>query len=122
MNNLGLQKLLNKMAKNKTKKAMEKINEKIFALAVAVEELGNYEPTTEYDIRDHHIVSNIKVYDWLDEDDRDKIIEIFQLTDAEKEQVIKEFDENRLSGIYNHHCQDEVEYFKEWVEGCAHTN
>lgn len=96
------------------KNQISKINEEIYSLLQRVDELENYNPNNDFDTREGKIVANIKVYEWLDEDDAIKICEKLNL---DKTDVLEEFNENRLNSIYHHQCEDEVTFLKEQYEG-----
>lgn len=57
----------------------------------------------------------IKVYDYLQESDVETIIDKSTLSELAKERILEEFDEDRLHSIFNHTCDQELEYLLEAV-------
>lgn len=57
----------------------------------------------------------IKVYDQLDESDVETIIDKSALSELAKERIIEEFDSDRLHSIFNHTCDQELEYLLELI-------
>lgn len=53
---------------------------------------------------------NIKVYDYLSESDVETIIDKSTLSELAKERILEEFDSDRLNSIFNHTCDQEIEY------------
>ena len=53
---------------------------------------------------------NIKVYDYLQESDVETIIDKSTLSESVKERILEEFDSDRLHSIFNHTCDQELEY------------
>jgi hypothetical protein len=101
---------------NTTTKPLSKVNEKISQLASRILEIEQYEANDDFNTREGNICANIKVYEWLDEDDVMKYIKNRNLSSIE-EDILEEFNETRLNGIYDHTCEDQVEYLKERYEG-----
>ena len=93
---------------------ISKINEKIYSLFSTLEDLQ--ENNTDFETREGKIVANIKVYEWIDEDDVLKEVERLNLNEDARQQVIEEFNENRLYSIHSHTCEDQVSYLKEKYE------
>lgn len=93
---------------------ISKINEKIYSLFSTLEDLQ--ENNTDFETREGKIVANIKVYEWIDEDDVLKEVERLNLNEDARQQVIEEFNENRLNSIHSHTCEDQVSYLKEKYE------
>jgi hypothetical protein len=98
------------------KKAISKINEELFKVLSTIEELTENEKSKDFNTREGKICANIKVYDWFDKDDLESVLKDKQLTPYQKSLVTEEFDENRLSSIYNHVCEDQVNCLKEQYE------
>ncbi len=97
------------------KNQISKINEKIYHLFTELENIQDI--NHDFDTRDGKIVANIKVYDWLDSDDVQNKIDLYpNLSDAQKEVIKEEFNEDRLNSIYNHTCETEVDYLKDKYE------
>lgn len=94
---------------------LSKINAEIKSILNSINEYSELDLNNEFDTRDGYIVANIKVYDWLKDDDVLKVIENNQLENY-KTEILEEFDDNRLSNIYNHVCETEVSYLKEKYE------
>jgi len=105
--------------KNATK--LSKVNSEIQALTSSILEIESYEATNDFNTRDGHICANIRVYDWLDDDDVKKIIKDNDLQHAEEE-ILIEFDENRQNNIFNHFCETEVYYLKDKYENNCDLN
>lgn len=93
-------------------KPLSKVNEKIIDLAQQILDIESYNANDDFNIREGSICANIKVYEWLDEDDVKNIIKSENLQSNEFA-ILDEFNENRLNNIYNHHCEMEVMYLKE---------
>jgi hypothetical protein len=103
------------------KNQISKANEQLFSLLSRANEINDYEVSSEYDTREKYICANIKVYECLNDDDVLKLIPTGTSEDN-KQDILTEFTSNRLNGIYEHVCNTEVEYLKDFVGGCAHTN
>lgn len=102
------------------KNKISKANQEIFELLQKANEINEFEPNQDYDTRESYICANIKVYEWLNDDDVKEVVK--NLNDDDKEIVLEEFNENRLNSIYNHVCQNETDYMKDFIGGCSHTN
>ena len=103
-------------------KQLSKINEKISDLATQILEIESYNARDDFDTRENSICANIKVYEWLEEDDVKTIIKKENLQ-ANEFAILDEFNEERLSNIYNHLCEMEVEYLKErYEQNCDVSN
>ena len=103
-------------------KTISKINEQIFSLLERANEINSFDASNDFDTREGYICGNIKVYEWLDRSDVEEHIKTLNLTEEEKENLLNEFDEDRLNSIYYHTCENEVSYFKDFVGLCATTN
>lgn len=95
---------------------LSKVNQEIYDLCKRVDEIEETDYSSEFQTRDKMICANIKVYEWLDSDDVTQIITENNLSDFEEE-IMEEFDEDRLGNIYNHTCEDWVSGWKEQYEG-----
>lgn len=104
-------------------KELSKINEKIVSLYNRVTEIEEYDvnSSNDFNTRDGHIVANIKVYDWLNSDDVSDIVKRLNLVHEENE-IHDEFNEDRLTDIYHHTCENEVSYAKEMYEDVVHLD
>jgi hypothetical protein len=102
-------------------KTISKANEKFYSLLQKAVEI-NDDPLQDYDTREGYICANIKVYEWLNSSDVEEHVKTLNLTPDEIELINEEFDEERLNSIYYHTCEMEVEYIKDFIGGCAHTN
>ena len=100
---------------------LSKINQKIISLAHRIDEIEDYECRGDFNTRESHIVANIKVYEWIGEDDVIKVIEERNLS-QHQDDILEEFNENRLNSIYNHVCETEVSYLKEMYEDICHLD
>jgi hypothetical protein len=103
-------------------KKISKINEQIFSLLERANEINSFEARNDFDTREGYIVGNIKVYEWLIASDVEEHIKTLNLTEEEKESLLIEFNEDRLNSIYYHTCENQVSYFKDFVDLCATTN
>jgi len=103
-------------------KPLSKINQEIIDLYNRVEEIEEYDATSDFDTRDGRIVANIKTYSWIDQDDLLDIINPLNLTEAQKQDVLDEFDDERLNNIYYHSCEDFVRGWKDELEDRCHLN
>jgi len=79
-------------------------------------ELQDYKAIDDFDTREGKICANIKVYDWLDEDDVIAYIDK-EYPRADRGAILEEFNEYRLNSIHSHTCENEVSYLKEKYEG-----
>lgn len=102
-------------------KPLSKINDEIASLVGQVLEIEAYEAKNDFNIRENHVVANIRVHDWIDEDDVLKVLKTNDDLNL-KDEILEEFDEERLNSIHNHVCSMEVEYLKEKYEGRVHLN
>lgn len=94
---------------------MNKINTQIKEAVSRLIELQDYEARSEFDTREGSICANIKVYEWLGEDDVIAYIDK-KYPGADREAILEEFNENRLDSIHNHTCENKVNYLKEKYE------
>lgn len=101
---------------------MSKINDQIISLSRAIDEINDYEASNDFDIRERHIVANIRVRDWLDEDDVLNYVKDRNLTQAEIEDLLSEFNDSRLDSITSHTGEWEIRYAKEMLEDRVHIN
>jgi predicted nucleic acid-binding protein len=94
---------------------LSQINEEIKSVLNSINEFSEMDLKQRFNTRDGYIVANIKVYDYLSEED---IKEAIKENNAQELsiQILEEFDENRLNNIYNHVCENEVNYLKEKYE------
>ena len=69
--------------------------------------------------RNGYIVGNGRVHEWLDSSDVEKACTRLELTPRQIVAVNEEFDDSRLGSIWEHCCEIESEYYREWLEGCA---
>lgn len=95
-----------------TNKPLSKVNEKISDLAQQILDIESYNANDDFNTREGSICANIKIYEWLDEDDVNNVITKHNLQ-AEAPEILEEFNENRRQNIFNHHCEMEVMYLKE---------
>lgn len=98
-----------------TIKPLSKVNQKISDLASQILDIESYNTNDDFNTREGSICANIKVYEWLDQDDINKVISDRNLESA-KDEIIEEFNEDRLNSIHNHVCEIEVDYLKEKYE------
>ena len=96
-------------------KNLSKINEQIKEVLNSINEFSEKDLNQTFDTREGYIVANIKVYDWLDNEDVWAIIQSSSLQ-ANEAQILEEFTDERLSNIYNHVCETEVRYLKDVYE------
>ncbi len=94
--------------------SISKVNKKIYQLVNRLNELSEYNPRNYFNTREGMICANIKVYDWLDEDDVLKVCTDLGIKKTKK--VLKEFNEDRLNDIRNHVLEYETDYIKERYE------
>lgn len=102
-------------AQTQKKAGLSKINQTILDIINEMVEIEETEHHKDFDTRDGKICANIKVYEWMDEDDVKKVIADNNLSHFEEE-ILEEFDEDRLNSIYNHNCEDWVTQWKEQYE------
>lgn len=94
---------------------MNKINETLKNLVGELIELQEYEAKNDFDTREGKICADIKVYDWFDEDDVINYIDK-EHSNFDKEDILQEFNEDRLNSIHNHTCENELSFLKEKYE------
>jgi len=104
------------------KNKISKANEHLFELLQKANEINDFNVSQEYDTRESYICANIKVYDWLDDEDVKTSCTALSINNEDKTNVLEEFNDERLSGIHSHICQTETDYIKDFIGGCAHTN
>lgn len=95
-------------------KTISKINEKIFSLVSELNDLENQDH--DFNTRGNKIVANIKVYDWIDNDDVLKICQDQNYSKKQTKKVCKEFNDDRLINVHNHVCEDLVSNLKDQYE------
>lgn len=98
------------------KKQIEKKIEKIKSMVAKIEEYNEYLNDNTYSTRGDstQLSFNVKLhYTWMDEGDVEKYIETLTLTAERREQIIEEFDTNRLTGIQYHWIEDLQSSFRE---------
>jgi hypothetical protein len=95
-------------------KTISKINETIFNLVSEIAELQDTKH--DFDTRSGKICANIKVYEWIDEDDVLTICKKKNISPKQAKKVLKEFNEDRLNNIHSHVCEDEIRSLKEQYE------
>jgi hypothetical protein len=78
-------------------------------------ELSDFDINKEFNTRDGYIVANIKVYDYLNDKDLDKLIEKHNLTKY-KDVIKKKFDEDIYAKIDDSVRTREIEYLREKYE------
>jgi hypothetical protein len=100
---------------NATTKPLSGINQKIKDLANQVLEIENYNVNDYFNTREGKICANIRVYEWLDKEDVKNVIKN-QNAELYKDEILNEFDDNRLENIYHHISEIEVEYAKKMYE------
>jgi hypothetical protein len=93
-------------------KPLSKVNEKIKELAAEIIEIESYSADDDFDTREKSICANIKVYEWIDEDDVLDIVKKHNIQ-AHEEDILEEFNEDRRNSIHNHTSEYEVGYLKE---------
>lgn len=94
------------------KNAIQKLLDKISSIITKVEEYNGYLNDNRYSDRSTRYLSfNVKAYGWLDTDDLEELEEFKALSEENKELVREEFDEDRLSGIWDHKIDDDRECF-----------
>jgi predicted house-cleaning noncanonical NTP pyrophosphatase (MazG superfamily) len=109
------------MGTSESKTGLARMNRYILSLYERIREIENYDASIDFNLRENMIVANIKVYEGLDEDDIDDLIENslsgYEITDNLIKDIKEEFNEDRLSNIYNHHCESFTEGWKDYLEG-----
>jgi len=94
-----------------------KVIEKIVGFLDFVEDYGSFiEDQTK---RNGYIVGDGRVKHFLDSSDLDKLIEERGLTLREEVLVREEFNDDRLNGIWAHHCDAESDWYTEWLNKCS---
>lgn len=110
-------------------KPLSKVNKTIKDLVEQVNEIEQYNVDADFNTRgggyanSDCIVANIKVYDWLDSDDVSTVLNKVNYFKDFKIEIEEEFcNDDRLSSIHNHVCENEVRYLKEKYEELVHLN
>ncbi len=95
--------------------SISKINENVFKSFAELNEFAETDHISDFNTREKSICANIKVYDWLD---KDNVVNLIEKNNWQRhsEQILEEFDENRLNSVYEHTCEDQVRYLKEVYE------
>ena len=99
----------------KTINKLSKVNETIKYLLDEVNTIEEYEARNDFNTRDGKIVSNIKVYEWIDEDDVKDVIQNENLEQLQ-ESILEEFNSERLINIKHHVSETEISHLKERFE------
>ena len=103
------------------KKPLSKVNAQISDLTNRILEIEEYQAKGDFDTREGKICANIRVHEWLDEEDIESIIENDNLQNV-KNEILEEFDEERRNNIFNHFCEVEIDMLKEIYESNADLN
>lgn len=69
-----------------------------------------------------YIVGNGRVHKYIDQDDVMKMCTKLELTGRQTIAVRWEFDSDRLNSIWDHCCEMESDYYKDWMGGCAYND
>lgn len=92
---------------------LSKINQELLSVSKELVKFHGFSLSDEFDSRDGYIVANIKCYDYLDDDDVRKICKDFGYSEDIIEQVICEFDDERLYNTWNHAAENFIHDLRE---------